>query len=107
MPFGIKHSQSLRKFTFLISKKEDYGLLSTCEQKKDVEASSLNVAKTGLERVAESACAPKRSGYEPEVPLTSVKQKEDAEASSFNVAGTGLEPVSESACAPWRSGYEP
>ena len=56
-----------------------------------------NVAGTGLEPVSESACAPRRSGYEPEVLLTSVKQKKDAEASSFNVAGTGLEPVSAAA----------
>ncbi len=93
MPFGIKHSQSLRKFTILISKKEDYGLLSTCEQKKNAEAPSLNVAKTGLKRVSKSACAPWRSGYEQEVLLTRLKQKKDAEASFFNVAGTGLEPV--------------
>ena len=35
------------------------------KQKKDAEASSFNVAGTGLEPVSESACAPRRSGYEP------------------------------------------
>jgi hypothetical protein len=68
-------------------------LLTSVKQKKDAEASSFNVAGTGLEPVSESACPPWWSGYEPEVLLTSVKQKKDAEASSFNVAGTGLEPV--------------
>ncbi len=34
-----------------------------------------NVAGTGLEPVSESACAPRRSGYEPEVLIPSVKQK--------------------------------
>ena len=47
--------------------------------------------------MSESACAPWRSGYEPQELFTGVKQKKDAEASSFNVAGTGLEPVSAAA----------
>ena len=56
------------------------------KQKKDAEASSLNVAGTGGKPVSAAADMSPSS-------FQLVKTKKDAEASSFNVAGTGLEPV--------------